>query len=67
MPRAIVDRLNTEIRAMWAEPKVAERLLSLGAEARPRPPEALSPLFTAETARLGMLVRDANVKLNKHP
>ena len=52
---------------MWAEPEVAERLLSLGAEARPRPPEALSPLFTAETARLGKLVRDANVKLNKHP
>ena len=52
---------------MWAEPEVAERLLSLGAEARPRPPEALSALLTAETARLGKLVRDANVKSNKHP
>ena len=67
MPRVIVDRLNAEIRAIWAEPEVAERLLSLGAEARPRPPEALSALLTAETARLGKLVRDANVKLNKHP
>ena len=52
---------------MWAEPEVAERLLSLGAEARPRPPEALSAFLTAETARLDKLVRDANVKLNKHP
>ena len=67
MPRAIVDRLNAEIRAIGAEPEVAERLLSLGAKARPRPPEALSPLLTAETARLGKLVRDANVKPNKHP
>ena len=67
MLRVIVDRPNAEIRAIWAEPEVAERLLSLGAEARLRPPEALSAFFTAETARLGKLVRDANVKSNKHP
>ena len=61
-PRAVIDRLNAEIRAILAEPEVAERLLALGAEAQPGTPEALGALLTTETARLGKLVRDANIK-----
>lgn len=61
-PRAIVDKLNADIRTILAEPDVAERLLALGAEVQPGTPEALGALLTTETARLGKLVRDANIK-----
>lgn len=61
-PRAVIDRLNAEIRAILAEPDVAERVQSLGAEVQPGSPEALGTLLATETARLGKLVRDANIK-----
>jgi tripartite-type tricarboxylate transporter receptor subunit TctC len=61
-PRAVIDRLNAEVRAILAEPEVADRVLALGAEVQPGPPEALGTLLSTETARLGKLVRDANIK-----
>ena len=61
-PRAVIDRLNAEIRATLAEPAVVEQALALGAEVQPGSPEALGTLLSAETARLGKLVRDANIK-----
>ncbi len=61
-PRLVVERLNAEVRALLAEPDVVERLLSLGAEVQPVSPEALGALLSAETARLGKLVRDAGIK-----
>jgi tripartite-type tricarboxylate transporter receptor subunit TctC len=61
-PRAVIDRLNAEVRAILAEPEVADRVLALGAEVQPGAPEALGALLSTETARLGKLVRDANIK-----
>ncbi len=61
-PRAVVERLNTEVRTILAEPEVVDRLLSLGAEVQPVSSEALGALLSAETARLGKLVRDAGIK-----
>lgn len=61
-PRAVIDRLNAEIRAILAEPAVVDQALSLGAEVQPGTPEALGTLLSTETARLGKLVRDANIK-----
>ncbi len=61
-PRAVIERLNAEIRAILDDPTVIEQVLSLGAEVQPGSPEALGTLLTSETARLGKLVRDANIK-----
>lgn len=61
-PRAVIERLNAEVRAILAEPEVSERVLSLGAEVQPGTPEALGALLASESARLGKLVRDAGIK-----
>ena len=61
-PRAVVDRLNAEVRTILAEPEVVDRLLSLGAEVQPVSSDALGAFLSAETARLGKLVRDAGIK-----
>ena len=61
-PRAVIDRLNAEVRAILAEPEVAERVLSLGAEVQPGTPEVLGAMLASESTRLGKLVRDAGIK-----
>ncbi len=61
-PRAVIDRLNAEVRAILAEPEVSERVLSLGAEVQPGTPEVLGAMLASESTRLGKLVRDAGIK-----
>jgi tripartite-type tricarboxylate transporter receptor subunit TctC len=61
-PRAIVDRLNTEVAAAQKLPEVAQRMLAVGMESAPGTPAQLDR-FTAEQVRLARdLARRAGIK-----
>jgi tripartite-type tricarboxylate transporter receptor subunit TctC len=63
-PAAIVDRLNTEVRAVLADAAVAARLRALGVEPAPTSPAEFQKFLLTETARYAEYARIANVQLD---
>lgn len=61
-PKAVVDRLNTEIRTAMAAPEIAERLSLEGAEVWTNTPTEFRNHITKEMARWGDLVKRAGIK-----
>ena len=61
-PKAIVDRLNTEIRPAMAAPEIAERLSLEGAEVWTNTPAEFRDHITKEMARWGDLVKRTGIK-----
>jgi tripartite-type tricarboxylate transporter receptor subunit TctC len=62
-PAKIVDKLNTEINAALADPKMKARLAELGVTALPGSPADFNKLIAAETEKWGKVgVRAANMK-----
>jgi tripartite-type tricarboxylate transporter receptor subunit TctC len=61
-PAEIVDRLNHEINALLADPKVKGRLAALGGLTSPGTPADFGKFVTAETEKWGKVVRTAGVK-----
>jgi tripartite-type tricarboxylate transporter receptor subunit TctC len=61
-PRAIVNAINTRLAAVLANPDVALRLSSQGAEPRSSTPEELAGLMRADSTRLGNIIRFAGIK-----
>src|SRR6266446_3045353 len=61
-PRAIIERLNKEIRAAVAVPEVSQRLQDLGVDARASSPEALRELLISETAKWKAVVERAKIE-----
>jgi len=61
-PTEIVDRLNKEINAGLADPKIKARLADLGSEAMPMTPAEFGKLLTDETEKWGKVVKFANIK-----
>jgi tripartite-type tricarboxylate transporter receptor subunit TctC len=62
LPEAIVSRLNTEIRAIVADPAMAQRIRALGSEPASGPPEKFKALIAADIARWTKVVADANIE-----
>jgi tripartite-type tricarboxylate transporter receptor subunit TctC len=62
-PAAIVDRLNREINAALADPKIKARLADLGGTALPGSPEEFGKLIADETEKWAKVIRAANIKL----
>jgi tripartite-type tricarboxylate transporter receptor subunit TctC len=62
-PRAIIGRLNAEIRSALSAPDVAERALAAGAEPFPTSPEEFAAIIRDETKKWGEVVRTAGIKL----
>jgi len=60
---AIVTRLNTDVRAILAQPEVRERLEREGVEIISGPPERLGALIEADLASWKKLIVDAKIKL----
>jgi len=56
LPQAIVDRLNSEVTGMLAEPGVIERIRALGNEPRPSTPDALKARITDEIANWSAVI-----------
>ncbi len=62
-PAEIVDRLNKEINAALADPKIKARFADLGSVPMPMSPTDFEKLIVAETEKWGKVIRAANIKL----
>jgi tripartite-type tricarboxylate transporter receptor subunit TctC len=61
-PAEIVDRLNREINAALADPKIKAQLADLGATALSLSPADFGKLIAEETEKWGKVIRAANIK-----
>jgi tripartite-type tricarboxylate transporter receptor subunit TctC len=61
-PAEIVEKLNTEINAALADPKLKARLAEWGATALPGSPADFGKLIAEETEKWGKVVKFADVK-----
>ena len=61
-PKAVIDRLHTELQRVLKLPDVQERLRGLGGEASTLTLEQFADLNRAEFDRYGKLVKSANIK-----
>jgi len=59
----IVDRLNKEINAALADPKIRARLADLGSVPMPMSPSDFEKLIVAETAKWAKVIHEAKIKL----
>jgi tripartite-type tricarboxylate transporter receptor subunit TctC len=62
-PREIVEKLNGEINAAIADPKIKSRFAELGAAVLPGSPEDFAKLIRDETEKWGKVIRGANIKV----
>jgi tripartite-type tricarboxylate transporter receptor subunit TctC len=61
-PRAIVDRLNTELIRVMHAPDLKERFAATGTEPRTSTPEEFADYIRQEVAKWGKVVREAGLK-----
>jgi tripartite-type tricarboxylate transporter receptor subunit TctC len=61
-PTEIVDRLNKEISAALADPKMKARLADLGGTVLPGTPADFARLIADDTEKWGKVIRAANIK-----
>jgi tripartite-type tricarboxylate transporter receptor subunit TctC len=61
-PVEVIDRLNKEVNAALAEPKIKERLDDLGVTGLPLSPGNFGKLIADETEKWGKVIRAANIK-----
>ncbi len=57
----LVQKLNTEVRAILADPAVIERLRKLGADLTPTTPEGFKARVVADVAKWTKVINDANI------
>ncbi len=62
VPDAIVGRLNAEVNAGLADPRLRERLAELGAVALPMTPAQFGKFIADETEKWGRVIRAANIR-----
>jgi tripartite-type tricarboxylate transporter receptor subunit TctC len=62
-PAEIVDKLNKEINAALADPKIKARLADLGSIPTPMSPADYNKLIVAETEKWAKVIRDAHITL----
>jgi tripartite-type tricarboxylate transporter receptor subunit TctC len=61
-PAEIIDKLNKEINAALADPKMKARIADLGAEVLALSPADFGKLIAAETEKWGKVIRATNIK-----
>ena len=61
-PAEIIDKLNKEINAGLADPKIKARLADLGGTPLPGSPADFGKLIADETEKWGKVIRAANIK-----
>ena len=62
MPSEIVDKLNKEINAVLANPKIKAQLADLGGTALTLSPTEFAKLIADDTEKWGKVIRAANIK-----
>jgi tripartite-type tricarboxylate transporter receptor subunit TctC len=63
-PAAIIDKLNNEINAALADPKLKARFSDLGATVLSGTPADFGKLIADDTEKWGKVVRAANIKVD---
>jgi tripartite-type tricarboxylate transporter receptor subunit TctC len=63
VPAGIIDRLNAEINAGLADPRLQMRLVELGAAALPMTPAQFGKFVADETEKWGRVIRAAHIRL----
>jgi tripartite-type tricarboxylate transporter receptor subunit TctC len=61
-PGEIIDRLNKEINAALADPKIKTRFVDLGGTILPGSPADFGKLIADETEKWGKVIRAAGIK-----
>jgi tripartite-type tricarboxylate transporter receptor subunit TctC len=61
-PRDIVERLNTEINKILAQPDVKAKLLDAGADVTPTSVDQFAAFMKSESAKYQQIVKDAGLK-----
>ena len=61
-PTEIINKLNSEINAGLADPKIKARLANLGADAMPMTPANYGKFIADEIGKWGKVVQAANIK-----
>ena len=61
-PRAIIDRLNAEVRRALAEPDIKKRFADLGGEARASSPEEMRAYIESEITRWRRLIETRKIE-----
>ena len=62
-PPAIIDKLNREINAVLADPKVKARLAELGSEPLTGSPAEIGKMLAGETEKWAKVIKAANIKV----
>jgi tripartite-type tricarboxylate transporter receptor subunit TctC len=62
-PRAVIDKLNREVAAIYADPAIADRLEKAGITAVTSTPEEFDAFFRSEAARWTKVFRESGIKL----
>jgi tripartite-type tricarboxylate transporter receptor subunit TctC len=61
-PPEIVAKLNKEVNAALADPRIKARLAELGTTALPGSPAEFGKLIAEDTEKWGKVIRAANIK-----
>jgi tripartite-type tricarboxylate transporter receptor subunit TctC len=61
-PKEIVDKLNTEIQKIIADPEAKKRIAVTGFDAFSGPPESLAAFVQTELVNWGKLIKDAGIE-----
>jgi tripartite-type tricarboxylate transporter receptor subunit TctC len=61
-PAEIVDKLNKEVNAVLADPRMKRRIADLGAAVLVKSPTDLAKFVTKDTEKWGKVIRAANIK-----
>jgi tripartite-type tricarboxylate transporter receptor subunit TctC len=62
VPPEVIERLNKEINAALADPRIKARFADMSATPIPGSPSDYAKLVTAETEKWGRVVMTANIK-----
>ena len=63
-PAEVVDKLNGEINAALADPKIKARFADLGANVMPGSPTDFTKFIAEETEKWGKIIRTANIRVD---
>jgi len=63
-PKAIVEQLNAQVLKVMALPETRERMAAFGVEITTSTPDEFAAHIRSEMAKLGKVIRDANIKVN---
>ena len=63
-PKAIIDRLNADLRKTMASPEVMEKLANIGGDLTVNSPEEFTVMIRSEVGRWHKLAKDTNLKID---